>query len=254
MPLALLPAGTGNLFARNLGLALGDLEESVRVAFAGVTRGGRCGDRFARAGGRRPQPARLRRHGRDRTGRRDGGGHQCPRQARSSGWLAYVDPIARSIIANRHFPMHYRIDGGRVRSARAHTVIVGNCGTLTANFLLLPNAVIDDGLLDVVVLRPKGLFGWGRVGTRLTVHGLLHKSRFGRRIVQITPELKALNYTQGHQLEVWFSTPQVVELDGDSFGPVMSARLTVRHAELRVCIARSDDPDRSAATSSAATS
>ncbi len=253
VPLALLPAGTGNLFARNLGLALGDLEESVRVAFAGVTRGVDVATAsLERADGARSLHAFVVMAGIGLDAVMAEGTNALAK--RHLGWLAYVDPIARSIIANRHFPMHYRIDGGRVRSARAHTVIVGNCGTLTANFLLLPNAVIDDGLLDVVVLRPKGLFGWGRVGTRLTVHGLLHKSRFGRRIVQITPELKALNYTQGHQLEVWFSTPQVVELDGDSFGPVMSARLTVRHAELRVCIARSDDPDRSAATSSAATS
>src|SRR5690606_31260805 len=38
IPLALLPAGTGNLFARNLELTLGDLEASVRTAFSGADR------------------------------------------------------------------------------------------------------------------------------------------------------------------------------------------------------------------------
>lgn len=38
-PLALLPAGTGNLLARNLGLPLNDVEGSVAAAFTGETRG-----------------------------------------------------------------------------------------------------------------------------------------------------------------------------------------------------------------------
>ena len=56
------------------------------------------------------------------------------------GWLAYVTPIARSVIVNRLFHLDYRVDQNRVRSSRAHTVIVGNCGTLTGNMLLIPSA------------------------------------------------------------------------------------------------------------------
>jgi hypothetical protein len=78
---------------------------------------------------------------------------------RHLGWLAYVSPIAQSIIRNRLFSVQYRVDGGRSRSARAHTIIVGNCGTLTGSMLLLPAAKVDDGVLDVVMLRPKGRFG-----------------------------------------------------------------------------------------------
>lgn len=38
IPLALLPSGTGNLLARNLGLTLDDLPDSVRTAFVGIDR------------------------------------------------------------------------------------------------------------------------------------------------------------------------------------------------------------------------
>jgi diacylglycerol kinase family enzyme len=235
VPLALVPAGTGNLLARNLGLPLGDIEESVQVAFAGTTRDvDMATAELERSDGARSVHAFVVMAG---IGLDVAMAENTNALAkRHLGWLAYVAPIARSVVANHQFPMRCRVDGRRTRAALAHTIIVGNCGTLTANLLLLPNARIDDGLLDAVVLRPKTAFGWSRIGTRLTVHGLLHKSRFGRRIVQLAPSLKALSYLRGRELVVDFDTPQGVELDGDSFGPVISARLTIHRAGLKVCI------------------
>ncbi len=59
------------------------------------------------------------------------------------GWVAYSDPIARSVIGNRQIPIRYTLDDGPARSMRAHTIIVGNCGTLTASVLLLPRAELS---------------------------------------------------------------------------------------------------------------
>jgi len=245
VPLALVPAGTGNLFARNLGLPLGSIEDSVDLAFSGVTRDVDVGAaELQRADGEWAHHAFVVMAGIGLDAVMAQGTNAVAK--RHLGWLAYVDPIARSVLANRQFPMRYRVDDGRVRSARAHTMIIGNCGTLTAQLLLLPDAVLDDGLLDVVVLRPRGVFGWGRIGTRLTVHGLLHRSRLGRRIVQLTPGLEALKYLQGRRLEVRFETPQDVELDGDSFGQVISARLAIDHAALRVCVGNATASPRAA--------
>jgi diacylglycerol kinase (ATP) len=154
---------------------------------------------------------------------------------RHLGWLAYVSPIAQSIIRNRLFSVQYRVDGGRSRSARAHTIIVGNCGTLTGSMLLLPAAKVDDGVLDVVMLRPKGRFGWARIGTRLAVQGVAHRSRCGRAMLELAPDLQALAYAQGRASEIRFEVPHAVQPDGDSFGSVSAARITVRPAALRVC-------------------
>lgn len=235
IPLALLPAGTGNLLARNLGFPLNDVAGSVATAFTGATRAVDVA------------VAELE----DDEGRRStqiflvmaGIGLDAAMAQNTSalakkrlGWLAYVTPIAQSILRNRMIHLHYRVDGGRARSARAHTVIVGNCGTLTGSMLLIPSAVIDDGLLDVVMLRPKGRLGWAGIGTRLTIQGIAQRSRFGRSMLQLTPDIKALVYAQGRQFDVRFDTPHRIELDGDSFGMVVRARITVRPAALQICI------------------
>lgn len=141
------------------------------------------------------------------------------------------------------FRLDYRIDGGRARSTRAHTVIIGNCGTLTGNMLLIPDAVVDDGLLDVVMMRPKGRFGWARIGTRLTLQGSARRSTILRRVLRRVPELRSLAYTQGRQFEARFGTPRLMQLDGDSFGQVQRMRIRVAPGALRVRVPRADDGD-----------
>src|SRR5690606_10591906 len=123
IPIALIPTGTGNLLARDLGISLGDIEGDIEAAFTGATRAVDVGG--------------ARRHG---FGVMAGMGldaemaeHTSSLAKKHLGWLAYVTPIARSVIVNRLFHLDYRVDQSRVRSTRAHTVIVGNCGTLTGN-------------------------------------------------------------------------------------------------------------------------
>jgi diacylglycerol kinase (ATP) len=238
-PVALLPAGTGNLLARNLGLPRGDIDASVRVAFSGVSRRVDVGvaELEDEAGHRSSQVFLVMAGiGLDSQMAAD----TSPLAKRHLGWLAYVDPIAKSIIGNRLFQLRYRVDGGRARLVRAHTIIVGNCGTLTGGMLLLPAAKVDDGLLDVVILRPKGRFGWARIGTRLAVQGVAHRSRFGRAMLVLAPDLQALAYAQGRDFTVRFEVPHRMQLDGDSFGTIVAARITVRPAALQVCTANTE--------------
>lgn len=241
-PVALLPGGTGNLLARNLGLPLGDIDAAVRIAFGGAVRPVDVGvaELEDEAGHRSRQVFMV----------MAGIGLDAQMAENTSalakrhlGWFAYVRPIAQSILGNTLFHLRYRVDEGRTRSAHAHTIIVGNCGTLTGNMLLLPAAIVDDGLLDVIMLRPKGRFEWARIGTRLMVQGVAHRTRFGRGMLYFAPQMKALAYAQGRRFAVRFEVPHGVQLDGDSFGSVLAARITVRPAALTVCTASSADSD-----------
>jgi diacylglycerol kinase family enzyme len=233
IPVALVPSGTGNLLARDLGTPLNDIAASVSLAFTG-------GDRLVDVGVAELED--------EENARRThvfmvmaGIGLDAQMAQNTSaiakqrlGWLAYVTPIARSIIANRLFHLSYRIDGGRSMSTRAHTVIVGNCGTLTGNMLLIPAAVIDDGFLDVVIMRPAGRFGWAQIGTRLTLQSAARRSRLTRRLLSRSPDLHALAYIQGRRFEGRFDVAHVVQLDGDSFGRVTRVRISVRPGALQV--------------------
>lgn len=240
IPIAPIPTGTGNLLARDLGISLGDVEGNIEAAFTGSTRAvdvGIAEFEDATSASQRHAFVVMAGIGLDA----EMAEYTSAIAKKHLGWFAYVAPIAKSIIMNRLFRLDYRVDQSRVRSTRAHTVIVGNCGTLTGNMLLIPSAVIDDGLLDVVMMRPKGRFGWARIGTRLTLQGIARRSRLSRRMLERAPDIHALAYVQGRQFEARFDIPHLIELDGDSFGHVTRVNVGIRPGALQVRVARRTD-------------
>jgi len=231
IPIGLIPSGTGNLFARELGLPLNNLRAAVTVAFTGRDRPVDLGlATLERPDGESVERAFL---------VMAGIGLDAQMAAKTNqelkkriGWLAYSDPIARSILGNRQFDLTFRLDDEPEVSTRAHTVIVGNSGSLTAGLLLIPAATIDDGMLDAVILRPGRGAGWTNIGYRLTFNRLLHRTGFGRFVGRLTPEPRAIRYAQARKLQVRFEEPQEIQLDGDPNGSVIAATLTVTHHAL----------------------
>ncbi|MBC8092025.1 MAG: NAD(+)/NADH kinase [Pseudonocardia sp.] len=148
VPVALIPVGTGNLLARNLGLPL-DIDAALRVAVDGVDRQldvGRSGDRaFAVMAGLGFDAKML---------------AQAPEGAkRRLGWFAYVLSGLRNL-GGRRLSAVIWLDDREPMPRRVRTVMVGNVGTLQGGLPLLPDAVPDDGLLDVAIVAPRTLAHW----------------------------------------------------------------------------------------------
>jgi diacylglycerol kinase family enzyme len=232
VPLALLPSGTGNLLARNLKLTLDDLEHSIHSAFSGDDRQIDLGMIEIRR-----EDARVDRHAYLVMA---GLGLDAKMLANTDeelkakvGWLAYVKAIAIALRDKNQLRVRYKLDAKRTRSLRAHTVIIGNCGSLQANVLLMPEAAVDDGLLDIVLLRPEGFIGWAQILTKIIwENGVLSRTRLGRKFR--TKDVEALNYIKGARFQLAVSRPELIELDGDEFGQAVAINTWVEPGKLTV--------------------
>ena len=76
----------------------------------------------------------------------------------------------------------------------------------------MPEAKIDDGFIDSVIMSPKGLAGWTAVLARV-----VSRKRRGHPIV---------DHHTGREITVRCDRPEELQLDGDTLGQVR--RVTVR--------------------------
>ncbi|HEX4056935.1 MAG TPA: diacylglycerol kinase family protein [Galbitalea sp.] len=236
VPLALLPSGTGNVLARNLGVTLNNLRQAVDIAFTGRPRGIDVGVVEAeRANGSRSTHAFLTMAGLGLDAQMVANTNAILKAR--AGWIAYVDAIARSLRDYNSVKVRYSVDGGPTRSATVNTVIVGNCGLLPGNVLLLPDAEIDDGIFDIVAFRPGGFVGWVQISVKLFwENGVLRRSTVGRRLISLSREIRALRYLRGTELTLRLERPEEFELDGDPFGEAIALKAWVDHLGLRVMV------------------
>jgi diacylglycerol kinase family enzyme len=256
VPLALLPAGTGNLLARNMDLTLSDIPDSVRTAFTGHDRRIDLGIiEVERPDGSRETHAFVVMAGIGLDAKMAANTNE--ELKKKVGWLAYIDPIARAMRDNERVRVRYRIEDGPERSMSVHTVMVGNCGSLPGNVLLLPEAAIDDGVFDIVALRPNGFFGWVQIWSKIFwENGVLRRSTIGRRFMGLTREVRALRYIKASTITARLDRPEDFELDGDDFGDAIAFRAHIEPHGLLVRIPADreideSDSDRDAAVASA---
>jgi diacylglycerol kinase family enzyme len=234
VPMALIPSGTGNLLARNLNLSLTNHVESIGAAFAGIDRRIDLGKTaITRQDGSVEEHAFLVMAGLGIDAKMIA--LTNPKLKKAVGWLAYVDAIGRSIPQLKPVKLRFSLDSAPKRSSSAHTVIVGNCGSLPGGLLLIPDAQPDDGILDIVVLKPAGPFGWLKVWNKVAwENGVLRKSALGRSIIDLTADVKDVLYFRGKSLKLDVEEPQDFQLDGDDFGIVTSVHSWVDPGALLV--------------------
>lgn len=221
-PLALLPSGTGNLLARNMDLPLDDLDAAMRTALEGRNRHVDVGRLRVDTTG---DGSEVTEHvflvmaglGFDAAIMAD-----APEDLKAKvGWPAYVVSGMRNLRGER-FKVSVSIGGETATETRARTVVIGNCGRLLAGITLMPDAEIDDGVLDCVVISPKTLAGWVAVSGRVM-----------RRTTAANPRI---DHWAAARFEVRVEQPQVVQLDGDVLHPARALRAVVDPGALAVRI------------------
>ena len=241
VPLGLVPTGTGNLFARNLGIPVNDQADAVVLAFAGMDRAVDVivAD-ITRADGGTESHASLVMAGIGIDAAMIS--NTNPELKKRVGWLAYVDAGLRAIPVSKPFRVVHRTDAGRLHRSRVSSILVANLGVLPGNIELVPDAELDDGKLDVVVLQPRNMLGWLFIWRRLTWENrMLRKSVIGRQYSDLTgrDRRQEILYSRGRVVDIEIeASPEEFEIDGDEFGTVVSARFRVDPSSLIVRVAR----------------
>lgn len=224
--LAVLPAGTGNLLAANLGL--GDNPATgVVVALEGGRKRidvGVAGDRcFVVMAGMGFDAQML-----------AGTSEQAKKRI---GSLAYVGGGLKHL---RDRPMRARIvlDGGAPKPRRARSVIVGNVGRLQGGLRLLSKADPADGKLDVAVLSPNNLGHWVRLAWA---------------VLRRRERIPLMETFTAERVEIYTRKTQPRQLDGDLIEPGRALRIQVKPRALVLCVPLPDgDPDLAYDSSAAA--
>lgn len=208
--LAVIPAGTSNLLASNLGIPE-DLGRAVEIGLHGDRRvidtGTVNGEHFAVMAGA----------GLDALMMRDADSGLKDRIGRA----AYVVTGAKNVRV-RPARATVDVDGRRFFTGRTTMVIAGNMGRIVGGIEVFRSSEPDDGVIEIGVVTAKGPWQWLRALAR-TVTGRADRSPFIRT-------------GRGSSITVSFRKPVPYELDGGDRDPAQSLRIAVAPASVTVCV------------------
>ena len=212
-PMGLLPGGTGNLLARNLNLPVDSLEEALKVALTGQNKRVDVGRLTVDHSGEHEQPEEhifliMAGVGFDAAIMAD-----APERLKNAvGPLAYTFSAAKNL-RGPQFKVRVKIDDEPEFTRRARTVVIGNCGKLTGGLVLMPEAQVDDGWLDAIILSPAGVVGWVAVA--------------GRVISQKRKGHERVDHHRLKSVTIRCDRPEEVQIDGDTIGQARALSATV---------------------------
>ncbi len=246
--MGIVPVGTGNLLARNLDLPLGDPAAALRIALEGsdraidvgwlrVLRDGSVEDDVTAAAVRIPPPTPE--------ASRDhiflviaGVGFDAAMIADTDddlkarvGWIAYFVSGVRHL-HGRRLRVTVRLDDAPPETLRLRSLLVGNCGRLPGGLTLLPDALIDDGWLDVAAIDTRGgVAGWAQLFGEVVLQGVGVRTELPAKIGRI-------DHTRARKIHARFSSTEPVQVDGDIIGRARDVEARVEEGALVVRVAR----------------
>lgn len=231
--MAILPLGTANLAARNLGLPVGRLDAALKVAAHGTAR---RADLVWVSTEPADIPASAPPGGWSEPTLGDE--HACmvvtgigfdaglvastsPELKARIRWGAYA-VAAVTNLGSPHMDLVARVretDGGeRVERLRGRTVLVANGGRLPAGVTLLREARMDDGVLDVAVIDTiGGVAGWSSLARQVLPPFAATYSDPARALGRVT-------LRRGLEVIVRLAQPALVQVDGELLAPTRALR------------------------------
>jgi diacylglycerol kinase (ATP) len=208
--LAVVPAGTANLFATNLGIPQ-DIEQAVAIALRGDRRkldAGRFnGEHFAVMAGAGFDAAMI----------RDADGTLKDRLGRA----AYVVTGSKNLRA-KPFKAKIAVDGAPWYAGDASCILIGNVGRLFGGVDVFEDASPDDGRLEIGVVHADGVTDWVRTLARTAVG---HAER--------SPLVQS---TSARSMKVKLNRKVLYELDGGDREKVKKFAVKVRPEAVTVCV------------------
>jgi diacylglycerol kinase (ATP) len=230
--LGIIPIGTGNLFARNMGIPVDDMNAALAIA---TSRGERMVDTGRLA---------LLDHPEDDNAHAfliiAGIGFDAdmisdtdPELKKSISWLAYFSGGMKNMFAPKYRGAITitKADGTSRTIGDVHfrTFLAGNCGQIPV-FSLMPDASFDDGLLDYEIIDTSGgLLGWMNL-----VGDVVHQTVTGRVEQSSLSTNSTMDQVQGTAAEIKLEKPALAQVDGDMLGSTSHIRFSVEPRSLRV--------------------
>jgi diacylglycerol kinase (ATP) len=198
---AIVPAGTANLLANNLGVPTGDVGAAVGVGLNGERRtvdiGCVNGEHFAVMAGVGFDAVMI-----------EAADHSLKDRI---GRMAYIWTGARAM-SSSSYQMVVKVDGKVWFAGRAGCVLCANVGTLIGGVTAIPDAVPDDGSLDIAVITAGSPVQWTRVLARMaTGHG---------------PDSPLVQTTTARRVSIRLEEPVRYELDGGARKKVKKIKVT----------------------------
>jgi YegS/Rv2252/BmrU family lipid kinase len=209
--LAIIPAGTANLFATNLGIP-SDIEGAVAVGLHGERRrvdlGRFNGERFAVMAGAGFDAAMI----------RDAADGSLKERL---GRVAYVWTGSENL-RSKPFRADIEVDGANWYKGKASCILFGNVGKLVGGVEAFEDARPDDGRLELGIVTAEGLLEWGRMIARAAV-GPVDKSPLAQT-------------TKARSVKVKLNRKVLYELDGGDRTKVKAFKVKVEPGAVTVCV------------------
>lgn len=223
--LGIVPQGTGNLLARNLEVPLEDIPAALARISAGETKNIDLG--WVTVDGKEQAFMVMVGFGVDAQMLVETDDDLKDR----AGWLAYVEAMGRAMAGTEMTDITLTVDGGDPQEVRGHTLLIGNCGMVQGGIRLLPDAKLDDGLLDLLLVSSDGPLQW--LDTMRSVvwdNGI-------RRL--LTGDDKAVStdstdHLTAERVTIELTRPLAFEVDGEEVGEVSSFEVRVQAGAVRV--------------------